>query len=565
MKPAYTVGLDYGTNSVRAVVVDCRDGRTVGTRVFDYPSGERGVIVDAGDPHLARQNPADYVRGLREATLGALNEADGEEQFAREHVIGIGVATTGSTPMPVDAHCLPLALDAEWKDNPAAHAWLWKDHTSAEEAAEITAAAARHAPEYLAPIGGTYSSEWFWSKVWHCLNVAPGVFDAAATWVELADFVPAVLSSVTEPRGIVRCVCAAGHKAMYSRAWGGLPSKGFLARLDPRLAELRDRLYEDAHPPQLPAGRLSAAWAAELGLRAGISIAMGGFDAHYGAVGAGVAPGTLVKIIGTSTCDITVAPAGEPIGDVPGICGIVEGSVMDGYYGIEAGQSAVGDLLHWWVDGVCEGDEGLHGRLSDKAARLRPGASGLLALDWNNGNRTVLVDPRLSGLILGQTLRTGRAEVYRSLIESTAFGARAIVERLAECGIPIDRIVCCGGIAAKNDLFMQIYADVLGRPMLLAGSPQTPALGAAISAAVAAGAGKGGHADFEEAQARMTSLRDERFDPNPGAQDVYDELYAMYRELHDSFGGVAGAEADFPTLMKRLLALRDHAAGEGVR
>ena len=560
---SYTLGLDYGTNSVRAVVVDCADGRTVGTHVFDYPSGERGVIVDARDPHLARQNPADYLDGLRAATLGALADAGGEEGFSRGQVVGIGVDTTGSTPIPLDARCRPLALDPMWSANPAAHAWLWKDHTSAEEAATITEVAERHAPEYLAPIGGTYSSEWLWSKVWHCLNVAPDVFAAAATWVELADFVPAVLASVNDPRNIFRCVCAAGHKAMYSRAWGGLPAKDFLARLDPRLAELRDRLYEEAHSPHLPAGTLSPAWAEEFGLHAGIPIAMGGFDAHYGAVGAGVAPGTLVKIIGTSTCDITVAPTTEPLGDVPGICGIVDGSVMTGYYGIEAGQSAVGDLLHWWVDSVCEGGDTLHGELSDEAASLRPGESGLLALDWNNGNRTVLVDPRLTGLLLGQTLRTGRAEVYRALIESTAFGARVIVERLADCGVPIDRIVCCGGIAAKNDLFMQIYADVLGRPMLLAGSPQTPALGAAISAAVAAGAGAGGHSSFEEAQARMTSLRDERFDPDPAALAVYDELFAMYRELHDAFGAVSTAGADFPTLMKRLLALRERVAGDG--
>ena len=563
MKQTYTLGLDYGTNSVRAVVVSCADGRTVGMHVFDYPSGERGVIVDAGDPHLARQNPADYVEGLRVATAGALADASGDRGFSRDGVIGIGVDTTGSTPIPVDARCRPLAFDPKWRANPAAQAWLWKDHTAAAEAATITEVARDHAPEYLAPSGGTYSSEWFWSKVWHCLNVAPDVFEASVTWVELADFIPAVLAGVTNPRTIFRCVCAAGHKAMYSRAWGGLPSEDFLARLDPRLAELRGRLYDEAHPPHLPAGRLSPDWADQLGLRAGIPVAMGGFDAHYGAVGAGVAPGTLVKIIGTSTCDITVAPTSEPIGNVPGICGIVDGSVMTGYYGIEAGQSAVGDLLHWWVESVCEGDDTLHGRLSDEAASLRPGASGLLALDWNNGNRTVLVDPRLTGLILGQTLHTSRAEVYRALIESTAFGARVIVERLAECGIPIDRTVCCGGIAARNDLFMQIYADVLGRPMLLAGSAQTPALGAAISAAVAAGADAGGYATFEEAQARMTSLRDERFDPDPGAQSAYDDLFAMYRELHDSFGGVAGAEADFPSLMKRLLALRERTAGEG--
>ena len=241
VKQTYTLGLDYGTNSVRAVVVSCTDGRTTGAHVFDYPSGERGVIVDAGDPHLARQNPADYVEGLRVAAAGALAEASADSGFSRDRVVGIGVDTTGSTPIPIDARCRPLAFDSKWRANPAAQAWLWKDHTAAAEAESITQVARDHAPEYLAPIGGTYSSEWFWSKVWHCLNVAPDVFEAAATWVELADFIPAVLAGVPDPRTIFRCVCAAGHKAMYSREWGGLPSEDFLARLDPRLAELRGR------------------------------------------------------------------------------------------------------------------------------------------------------------------------------------------------------------------------------------------------------------------------------------------------------------------------------------
>ncbi|HSM62140.1 MAG TPA: hypothetical protein VK849_15135, partial [Longimicrobiales bacterium] len=253
--PSFTVGLDFGTGSVRAVVVDCADGRTVGTRVFDYPSGHHGVITDARDPHLARQNPADYVEGLRVATRGALSVADGTDGFSRDRVVGIGVDTTGSTPLPVDARAHPLALDAAWADDPAAHAWLWKDHTAAEEAADITAIAAEHAPEYLSPIGGTYSSEWFWSKIWRCLKVAPDVFDAAASWVELADWVPATLSGVDDPARIRRCVCAAGPKAMYAKAWGGLPSRAFLTRLDPRLAALRARLYEEAHPPGGPAGR----------------------------------------------------------------------------------------------------------------------------------------------------------------------------------------------------------------------------------------------------------------------------------------------------------------------
>jgi L-ribulokinase len=350
---------------------------------------------------------------------------------------------------------------------------------------------------------------------------------------------------------------------MYSPCWGGLPSKDFLGRLDPRLADLRDRLYEEAHAPDRPAGTLTGEWAEALGLPEGIPVAMGGFDAHYGAVGAGITKGTLVKIIGTSTCDIAIAPSSEEIGDVPGICGIVDGSVMPGYYGIEAGQSAVGDILRWWVEEICKGGDGLHDELSAEAARLKAGESGLLALDWNNGNRTILVDPRLTGLLLGQTLHTDRAEVYRALIEATAFGARAIIERFTEFGIPVEKVVNCGGIAEKNDLFMQIYADVLGRPMLIAGSPQTPALGAAISASVAAGSSTGGYDTFEEAQTVMTFLKEKRFEPNPDAHAVYDELYGMYMELHDAFGGVDGARADLPTLMKRLLALRTRVAGHG--
>jgi L-ribulokinase len=286
---------------------------------------------------------------------------------------------------------------------------------------------------------------------------------------------------------------------------------------------------------------------------------MGGFDAHYGAVGAGIRRGTLVKIIGTSTCDCAIAPASEPIADVPGICGIVNGSILPGYFGIEAGQSAVGDLLRWWVEEICLGDETTHRTLSRQAAVLAPGASGLIALDWNNGNRTVLVDPRLTGLILGQTLHTTRAEVYRALIEATAFGARVIVERLQSYGVAIDRVVCCGGIAEKNPLFMQIYADVLGFPMLLAGSPQTPALGAAIAAAVTAGTSGGGYDGFEQAQARMTAVSPSAFLPDAAAHATYNELYTVYRELHDRFGGVDGPAVDLSTTMKRLLAIRERA------
>jgi len=556
----FTIGIDYGTNSVRAVVADCANGHIVGTSVFSYPSGDRGVLLDPRDPHLARQHPGDYIAGLEASVCGALGQAETVGGFNRSQVIGIGVDTTGSTPLPVDANARPLALDPKWAGNLAAHAWLWKDHTSADEAARITATAREHAPHLLAPIGGVYSSEWWWSKIWRCLTVAPDVFDAAASWVELADFVPAVLAGVNDSTQMVRGICAAGHKAMYSESWGGLPDKGFLARLDPKLATLRDRLYDRAYPTGTPAGHLCAEWATRLGLPEGIPIAMGAFDAHYAAIGAGVTTGTWVKIIGTSTCDCAVTPATMPVADIPGICGIVNGSILPGFYGIEAGQSAVGDLLHWWVEEICKGDDLEHAHLSVEASHLKPGESGLLALDWNNGNRTILVDPRLTGLILGQTLHTTRAEVYRALIEATAFGARAIIERVREYGVAVDRVVCCGGIAEKNPLFMQIYADVIGQPMLIAGSPQTPALGSALAAAVTAGAAAGGYDDWREAQRCMTTVKDERYEPRPEAVKVYTELYTMYRELHDTFGGVAGARADLPSLMKRLLAMRQWTA-----
>jgi L-ribulokinase len=553
----YSIGVDFGTNSCRAIVVSCVDGGTIGTGVSDYHSGDHGVLTHPSDPHLARQNPADYIGSLGHAVTAALADASRTPGFSPDQVIGIGVDTTGSTPLPVDAKARPLSIDPRFEGDLAAQAWLWKDHTAAAEAAAITAAARQHAPEYLAPIGGTYSSEWWWSKIWKCLKVAPHVFDAAASWVELADFVPAVLAGVDDSRDIVRCVCAAGHKAMYSEAWGGLPSKAFLARLDPKLAELRDRLYDRALPPGIPAGNLCREWANALGLREGIVIAMGGFDAHYGAVGSGIEVGTLVKIIGTSTCDCAIAPSVSQT--IPGICGVVNGSILPGFLGIEAGQSAVGDILNWWVEVVCGGGTALHDELSREAASIKPGASGLLALDWNNGNRTILVDPKLTGLLLGQTLHTTRAEIYRALIEATAFGARTIIERMKQYGVRIDRVVCCGGIAGKNDLFLQIYADVIGQPMLLAGSAQAPALGAAVSAAVTAGE----HRSWADAQRAMTSLQDRRFEPNPAAHAVYNDLYAIYRALHDEFGNVTNVHLG--DVMKRLLAIRDQGSGIGDR
>jgi L-ribulokinase len=547
----FTLGVDFGTNSVRALVVRCSDGAEFGSRVVDYPSGAQGVLLDPKDGLLARQHPGDYLFGLEESITGALAEAGRKPDFDPSKVLGIGLDSTGSSPIPVDAQNRPLALSDRWRANLDAQCWLWKDHTGWREAARITELCAKLRPQYIAKCGGVYSSEWFWAKLWHCLNVAPETFNSAFSWVELADWAPSVLAGVADPRLVKRGVCAAGHKALYSDDWGGLPDKEFLAALDSRLADLRDRLYEKAYDATEPAGSLCSDWATRLGLAAGIPIAIGEFDVHYGAIGCGVREGTLVKVIGTSTCDCAVVSVEKPIADIPGICGIVKGAILPGFFGIEAGQSAVGDIFKWWVEVVLGGDAALHAELTAQAAKQRPGQAGLLALDWNNGNRTILVDQRLTGLLLGQDLYTTRADIYRALIEATAFGARAIIERIQEYGVSTDRVVCTGGIAEKNPLLMQIYADVTGCVMQVAGSSQTCALGSAIAAAVLAGA----HPDFAAAEAAMTSLRPESYQPVAANRAVYDELYALYRELHDSFGGLTKS-ADLSHVMKSLLDIK---------
>jgi L-ribulokinase len=554
-----TLGIDFGTNSVRTLVVDCATGEELGTAVIDYPSGNQGVLLDKNNHHLARQNPTDYLFGLEKSVHAALAKAATKPGFSPSQIIGIGVDTTGSSPMPVDAANVPLAHDPKWSKNLAAQCWLWKDHTGYREAAEITRLAAKHRPNYIAKCGNTYSSEWFWSKIWHCLETAPDVFDAAYSWVELADYIPALLAGVTDPRKVKRGICAAGHKALYSDEWRGLPDEEFLAHLDPRLAALRDRLYDQAYDATVSAGSLSADWATKLGLPEGIPISIGELDVHYGAIGSGIREGVLVKAIGTSTCDCAVVEASRKVEDIPGICGIVKGAILPGFYGIEAGQSAVGDIFKWWVEVVCEGDAAVHRKLEEEAAAAKPGQSGLLALDWNNGNRTVLVDPLLTGLMLGQTLYTTRAEIYRALIEGTAFGARAIIERIEEYGVPISSVVCCGGIAEKNKLLMQIYADVLGKKMQVAGSSQACALGSAVAAAVLAGKKQGGYDSFPEAQAKMTSLKPVSYDPDPVRHSVYSKLYQRYRQVHDAFGGV-NKQANLSHVMKDLLELKQKAS-----
>jgi L-ribulokinase len=555
MGSQYTIGLDYGTNSVRALIVDVANGREIATAIWGYEHGHQGVVLDK-NPNLARQHPADYLKGAEITVREALATAENAvKSFSPDQVIGIGVDTTGSTPMPVDSDGQPLALSKKYGDNPAAMAWLWKDHTGWAEAAEITKLAHEIRPQYLAKIGGVYSSEWFYSKILHALRTAPDVFDAAYSWIELADFVPAAMTDTLAPGKFTAGICAAGHKAMYCKEWGGYPDKEFLARLDPKLAVLREHLTPRVKAVDSAAGGLSAKWAKKTGLPVGIPVAVGAFDCHLGAIGAGVAPGVLVKIIGTSTCDITVKANTDKLADVPGLCGIVDGSVLPGSFGLEAGQSAVGDIFNWFVEYVKPAGLG-HAELTAEAAKQKPGESGLIALDWNNGNRTILVDQRLTGVLLGQTLYTTPAEIYRALVEATAFGALTIINRFEEYGVKIDTVINCGGIAEKNAFVMQLYADVTGRPMKVSRSAQTPALGSAVAAAVVAGA----HPDFAHAIEAMTGLKEKVYQPDPQAHAVYKELYAVYHTLHNAFG-TQGGQGNLHNVMKKLIDIRNRARG----
>ena len=555
----YAIGLDYGTNSCRSLLINLDNGDEIGSVVFNYPSGELGILTDPADPNIARQNPQDYLDGLEAIVCGAIERAkEKDPTFDPSKVVGIGVDTTGSTPLPVDEEGTPLGLKPEFKDNLNAMVWLWKDHTSHEEAAKITAIAKEKRPAYLAKCGGIYSSEWWWSKIWRCLNVDPEVFAAAHSWVEHCDWIPAVLTGTTQPDKISRSVCAAGHKAMFNDDWDGLPDKEFLSQLDPALADLRDRLYQKALSANHKAGGLTAEWANKLGLQEGTAVAVGAFDAHMGAVGAGVKEGTLVKILGTSTCDITVSPNNKKLADIPGLCGVANESVLPDHYGIEAGQSAVGDTFLWFVNNLVPDSYGKSmgekfENMEAELAKQKPGETGLLALDWNNGNRTILVDVRLTGLLVGQTLHTKAHEIYRALIEATAFGALTIIKRMEEHGVEVREVVNTGGLSLKNETLMQIYADVIGLPMKVAASEQTCAMGSALFGAVASGT-----TTLEEAQEASCKMQDRIYTPNPENQETYTKIYKLYRELHDAFG-TAEWQGKIDHVMKDLIDLRQQA------
>lgn len=556
MHPRYSLGLDFGTNSCRSLLIDLTDGSEIGSAVFNYPSGDMGILIDPRDPNVARQNPQDHLDGLEAVIKGALAQAANNiPDFDPAHVVGIGIDTTGSTPVFLDQQGTPLSLLPQFKDNLNAMIWLWRDHTAYAEAAEITQLGNNIRPHIMAKCGGIYSSEWFWSKILHLRRCDPEVFQSVFTVMEHCDWLPFVLTGSKNPLAHPRSVCSAGHKAMFSTEWGGLPDKEFLTQLDPALADLRDRLYSTAHTADQKAGELSAEWAQRLGLKPGTAIAVGAMDAHMGAVGAGVKEGALVKIVGTSTCDIMIASNQQKLPDIPGVCGIVDGSVLSGYYGIEAGQSAVGDIFLWFVNQFVPESYGVSidkkfATMEQAMATQKPGASGLLALDWHNGNRTVLVDQRLSGLLLGQTLHTKPHEVYRAWIEATAFGALTIINRIEAHGVPVKEVINTGGLSIKNPTMMQIYADVIGRPMKVSRSEQTCALGAAIFGAAAAGID-----DVPSLQARTTAVRDKIYQPIEENVAVYRELYTLYQALHDAFG-TNDWNGNLHHVMKQLLDIR---------
>lgn len=541
MPARYALGLDFGTDSVRALLVDTASGEEVASAVHAYRRWADGAYCDAAQQRF-RQHPQDHLDSLTAAVRACLKQAGKDAAAA---VIGIGVDTTGSSPLPLAADGRALAFHEEFAEDPDALCILWKDHTAADEADEINALAhGGEFPDYTVWSGGIYSSEWFWAKILHIVRRSRKVAKAAHTWVEHCDWVPAVLAGISDPAQIRRSRCAAGHKALWHASWGGLPSAEFLARLDRRLAELRGRLYTETCTADQVAGRLCPEWAKKLGLPAGIAIAVGAFDAHLGAVGAGAKPFELAKVMGTSTCDMLMAPPAA-LGDkaVPGICGQVDGSIMPGFVGLEAGQSAFGDVYAWWkrtlaagvaLSGAKGGDaERILPALSEQAAALPPGAGGLVAVDWFNGRRTPDASARARGAIAGLHLGHEPAHVFRALVEATAFGARAIVERFVEHGVPIKRIVALGGIARKNPFVMQVCADVLQRPIAIVASDQCCALGAAIAAAAAAGA----HRTMAAAQRAMASAVERTVAPDRKLAKAYNELYARYRALGAAVGG----------------------------
>lgn len=537
MNNQFVIGVDYGTDSVRALLVNAQTGETLGTAVHEYARWKKGLYCDSNASQF-RQHPLDYLEGLENTVKGALANVSDE---VRQQVVGISVDTTGSTPGPVDEHGTPLALLPDFAENPNGMFILWKDHTANTEAEEINELAHKWDVDFTKYVGGIYSSEWYWAKMLRTLRVDEAVRERAFSWVEHCDWISAVLTGNTNPLTLKRSRCAAGHKAMWHDEFNGLPADDFLTTLDPLLSGLRDRLYTNTYTANEPMGTLSAEWAEKLGLSPSVTIGIGAFDAHMGAIGAEITPYTFVRVMGTSTCDILVAPTDE-IGHmlIRGICGQVDGSVLPGMLGMEAGQSAFGDVYAWFqrvvVAPVQEllGDEvasqlskNLIPYLAEKAAQLPVTESDPVALDWFNGRRTPDANHTLKGAITGLNLGSDAVRIFKALVEATAYGSKAIVQRFLQEGVPIKQVIAIGGVAKKSPFVMQTLADVLNMPINIASSDQACALGAAMCASVAAGV----HPDMATAQRAMGSGFDAHYQPRPEQVATYETLYQQYLTL----------------------------------
>lgn len=546
----FVIGVDYGSDSVRSIIVNTATGEETATSVHYYQRWKEGKYCDPAENRF-RQHPLDYIEGLEKTITAALAAAPaGTAQKVR----GIAVDTTGSTPVAVDKTGTPLALLPDFAENPNAMFILWKDHTSVEEAELINETAhSWDGEDYTKYVGGVYSSEWFWAKILHILRTDEAVRDSAFSWVEHCDWIPALLTGNCDPLTIKRSRCAAGHKAMWHASFGGLPSEEFLTAVDPLLGGLRSRLYSDTFTSDKSCGTISKEWADRLGLPESVVIGAGSFDAHMGAVGGGIEPGILTKIIGTSTCDMLIAPMDE-IGDklIPGICGQVDGSIIPGMLGMEAGQSCVGDVYAWFRNmllwpmeqllGKIDGIEAVSAEkaidsfrskiipeLSKAASRIPIDVSGIVALDWLNGRRTPFANQRLTSAIAGLQLGSDAPKVFRALVEATAFGARKIVDQFISQGAEVKGVIALGGVAKKDPLVMQIHADIFNMPIRIARSEQACALGAAMSAAVVAGI----YPSLFDAQQAMGSGFEHEYHPIPENVALYEKLYQRYSALGD--------------------------------
>ena len=542
MNATYVIGVDFGTDSVRSVLVSTETGEELATSVFEYPRWKAGLYCDASSNQF-RQHPLDYIEGL---TYTIRNCTDRVGPAIANQVVGISVDTTGSTPVAVDANGVPLSLLPEFADNPNAMFVLWKDHTSVKEAGEINAHAAQFETNYLQYVGGIYSSEWFWAKLLHVFRVDEQVRAATHSWVEHCDWIPFLLSGGTNVADIKRGVCSAGHKSLWSEAFGGFPPNTFFASLDPLLDGFTSKLPNDTFTADQAAGTLSAEWADRLGLNTDVVIGIGAFDCHMGAVGGQIEPYYLSKIIGTSTCDILVAPQQEMEGKlVAGICGQVNGSVIPGMIGLEAGQSAFGDAYAWlknvlaWplktllannaVDPtiVRALEDNLLAELSKQASQLQPTEHSELAIDWLNGRRTPDANQLLKGAFTGISLASDAPRLFRALVEATAFGAKKIVDRFMEQGIPVKGLIALGGIPRKSPFIMQMMADVIGMPIKVHRSEQTCAIGAAMFAATAAGCFE----RVEDAMQQMGQGFDMEYHPDPTRTSLYASRYEQYKHV----------------------------------